>query len=221
MRVIYSTTLLASPQLALGRVGPFELGGPNGEAIVDEFNFFRADFATLYARGRKARQFTFKVTALFNSEAGALYFLATHEDVLPQQADLILVDEDDTRQLVMEDAVVSVQFGRVRGASVEVTYLFRGARFTSEDVIEDLEEDTDRMKVGTQPITIEDESAAVVFANPFASTPRSVGAIIEAPTGEPAVAVVGVRDVSLAGFTVVFAAAVPAADYVLRWKATL
>jgi len=221
VRVLYSTTLLASPSLALGRVGPFELTGPSGECIVDEFSFMRADFATLYARGRKPKQFSFKVTALFASEAALLYFLATHEDILPKQADLTLIDDDAAVALVMADAVVNVQVSQVRGVACEVTYNFRGSRFTSEDVPEDLEEDTDRMKVGVANLAEGDESKAIVFDNPFASAPRGIVVTLIKPIGGDGFRVDLEDDITEAGFTVKLGAAVPASGYKLSWTAIL
>lgn len=131
MLISYDGDLIASPSLAHGRVGPFEISGPNGEAIIDEFTAFRASVATLYGRGRKARQFSFKVNAFFNTEAELLTFQTTHEDDLELQADLVITDDAETVTLTMADAVVSVQMGRVRGVNLEVTYTFRGAKFVA------------------------------------------------------------------------------------------
>lgn len=220
MRIIASNTLLASDTLAVGRVGPVDMAF-NGEAVVDSAQLFRASSAVVYGRSDGPVEFSFRVRALFSTHAKAVRFCALHREVIPVECELHVEDTDEGIYLSMLQAVRSVRFGPVIGCSVDVFYTFRGAKFESEDLPEDLEENTDIMKVGTSALSADDESKAVTFDNPFASVPRSVDAIIEAPSGQSPVAVVGVRDVTESGFTAVFAAMIPAANFTLRWKATL
>jgi hypothetical protein len=220
VRIIASNTLLASDSLAAGRVGPVDMAF-NGEAVVDSSQLFRAASAVVFGRGDGPVEFSFRVRALFGTHAKAVRFCALHREIIPVECELHVEDTDEGIYLSMAQAVRSVRFGPVVGCSVDVFYTFRGAKFESEDLPEDLEENTDIMKVGTANLSEGDESKAVTFENPFASIPRSVDAVVERPSGQPPIGVAGVADVTEAGFTVLFLGIVPAANYKLRWKATL
>lgn len=220
MRITYSNTTLASPSLAIGRVGPLGLSW-NGEPIIDVADFFRAALATVYGRGDGPEEFSFSVWAHFTTEAQVLNFCALHRTVLPVQADLTLIDDAATVALVMADAIRQVTIGQVIGLSVQVGYRFIGSGFTSEAIPEDLEENTDRMKVGKETLTINAEEVTVTFASPFASEPRYVNLNIERPTGQVPVAVVGYRDVTAASFIAILSYPLPTGTYFGRWQAVL
>jgi hypothetical protein len=217
---VYSSTLLASPNLATGRVGPSGIS-LNGETIFDDAAFFRADFATLFGRGRGPRTFEFTVLAIFSSESDAITFAATHEDGLPVQADLVLTDDADTLSLRMADAISQASIGRIIGVSVEVHYRFTGARFIQESPADIPDPTTDSMKVGQQNISAADESAVVTFPAAFGAAPTYVNLIVEEPVAAAPVSVVGLENVTAAGFTAKFSAAVPGSGYKARWQAIL
>lgn len=221
MLITYANVLLASHQLALGRVGPFELTGPAGEPIVDEYNLFRADYATLFARGRRAKQFGFKVTAFFKTEAEVLAFIALHEDTLPTQGDLILFDDSESVALLAEDAIVTVRIERVAGVSVVVTYSFRLAQFTSEDVVP-VPGGEASVKAAELELEVDDESKAVTFEAPFITKPRFVQGVISAPDGGVAIQAIPRESTrATTGVTFDFTAKIPAAGYVLLVTAIL
>lgn len=74
-------------------------------------------------------------------------------------------------------------------------------------------------KSGVETPAAADEEIVVVFAEAFADEPTYVNLVLEVPTGQPAVGVVCVKDVSETGFTAVLGAALPAIGYKGRWKA--
>ncbi|MDD2763488.1 MAG: hypothetical protein PHE83_05880 [Opitutaceae bacterium] len=219
MRITYSTTLICSDQVALGRLGAG--ASWQGQPIIDAAQFFRAAVATVYGRGDGPEEFSLRVWALFATVAAALHFCGTHRASLPVQADLILVDEGGTIQLRMADAVRSVRIVERRGLAVLVDYNFTGSKFASEDVSAE-PDPTDLMKVGILDLTGGDESKAVVFDVPFASSPRAVHVTVLAPAGGFVIgAGVDESTRTTAGFTARFGAAIPATGYKLSWTAIL
>lgn len=74
-------------------------------------------------------------------------------------------------------------------------------------------------KVGVETPAADAEEIVVVFAAAFDDPPSYVNMVLEVPTGQPAVSVVCVKDVSETGFTAVLGAALPAIGYKGRWKA--
>ena len=216
-----NTTICTDESLAIGRNGPLGMSF-NGSPIVDVADFFRAALTTVYGRGDGPEEFSFGVWARFSTEAQALNFSMLHRTVIPVQADLTVMDTARTVALVMANAVRRITIAQVVGVAVFVQYTFIGAGFTSEDIPEDLEEDTDRMKVGSEALSADDETKAVLFASPFASTPRSVQPVVSAPSG--GMKITCDLDESLytaAGFTVRFSYPIPGAGYKLRWTAIL
>lgn len=219
MRILHSTTVIASDNLAVGRV-PSGLVW-NGAPIIDTFSFFRDALATVYGRGDGAQSLSFVVWAFFTTEAECVTFCCTHRDALPLQADLLLTDEAATYALRMAGAVRSVQIGVRIGLAVPVQYSFTGRQFLSEDVPETDPEDIDLTKYGTATPAADDESIAIVFGTPFGATPRFFDLKLIPPGGSPPIIIAGYADVSAAGFTALLAAALPAGGYSAVWKAEL
>lgn len=220
MRAYLSNTLIASPNIADGCVGPAGLSW-NGAPILDVAQIFRAPFATVFGRGDGPEEFAFSSTWNFSTTGEALIFCSSHRTTLPVQADLTLVDDDGVTSVVMRGAVRDVRIGSVRGTSVQVDYKFTGSKFDLLEDVPEFSEDPDHMKVDVVDLNADDESVAIVFATPFGDVPRKPDLIIEAPFGQPAIGVVGVRDVTAAGFTAVFSAALPSSGYKGRWSAIL
>jgi hypothetical protein len=218
--ITYSTTLLASSNLALRRVGPAGITC-NGEPVTQIEQLFRADFATVFGRGDGPVTFGFAVEVDFDTEAELLAFLLTHRETLPVQAALTLVDVAATVAFVMADAVRRVAFSSVKGNSVLVEYSFTGARFASE-AVPAAPTDTDTVKAIDHALTISTVSQAIVYALPFASSPRGIVLTLSAPDGGTMFGF-QIREStrSATGFTVDFDAAVPASGYKLTGLAVL
>lgn len=221
MLITFSSTTLASSNLALRRVGPRDITA-NGDPVFDLVQFYSAVLPTLFPRGDGPVTFGFSVLADFDSEADLLAFIATHRSALPIQAALTLIDDAATVAYVMSDAIRKVSFGAMVGASVRVEYLFTGSCFTGEAVPGLTDPTVDVMKVGSVALSIADESTAVVFAAAFASAPRSVQCSVCPPGGGQIIASVpDDSTISTTGFTARFAAPIPATGYKLRWCAIL
>lgn len=79
---------------------------------------------------------------------------------------------------------------------------------------------TDHMKSNTIDLAAGEENKTVNFATPFPSAPTHVGVTIQTPEdGELVSATVRAESISLTGFTVQFAAPIPAAGYKLSYLA--
>ncbi len=219
MRILYSTTVIADDNLAVGRVASGLTW--NSEPVVDAFNFFRDALATVYGRGDGPMVLAFEAWHSFESEAAAMLFCATWREQLPLQADLLLTDASATYAIRMASAVRSVQIARRIGLAVLVQYKFQGRQFLSEDVPDTDPEDDDVTKKGTASPAQNDESVVIEFSTPFGGTPTWFDLKLVAPGGSPAIAVVGYSAVSAAGFTAILAAALPADGYTAYWKAEL
>lgn len=219
-RTIYSNTHIASPLLAAGRVGPFDMS-LNGQPVLDVFHYFGAANATVLEHGDGPVELEYSVTRLFSSEADMLLFVATHREALPRQADHIIIDDDEARALVLEDAVRSVTFSQLRGASCLVRYKFTGSRMVSDDV-PDEPVDTDFVKAINQALTAASAEQAIVFDVPFASAPRGISLQLSAPDGGTMIGwQIRESTRTAAGFTVDFDNLVPAVGYKLTGIAVL
>lgn len=79
----------------------------------------------------------------------------------------------------------------------------------------------DTEKIGVESLSVDDESVIVAFDSDFASSPRYLDMVLEIPSGQPPVAVVGINDITVSGFTALLSAALPASGYSARWIAKL
>lgn len=219
-KVYFSTTLIASSDPALLRMGPSGMS-VNGSPIVQVEQLFKADRATVYGRGDGPVEISFSVDVKFFTEAQVAAFIGTHRESLPVQSELVLTDDLETASLVMADAVRAVNFPRILGTSVTVEYKFTGSRFTSEDV-PTFPTDTDYVKAINQALTNGAVEQAIAFDAAFVSAPRGISLQLSAPDGG---AMFGwqIRESTrtAAGFTVDFDAAVPAVGYKLTGIAVL
>lgn len=221
MRVLYSTVLLASENLALGRVG---FGATwNGEPIIDPVAYFRAANTTVFGRGDGPETFGFRVWRFFASEAAALLFCGTHRSTLPVQADLVLVNESETIAMRMADAVRAVQVLQRTEVAVLLEYKFTGSLFQSDDVPEDSTvPSADTVKTGYVALSANDETATIAFDVAFGAAPKFVCCQICPPTGSGGFDAWPIDDtIASTGFTAKFGGLVPGAGYKLRWTAIL
>jgi hypothetical protein len=215
----YGSSIIASDSLAVGRV---PVGARyQGQTLLDAWQAFRADYSIVYGRGRGPREYSVTVQRFFSSEAAALQFFLTHEDTLPLQGDLTYVDSVAASALTMADAVCSVRMGQLVGTCVFCDYNFTGARFESDDV-PSAPTDTDTVKAINEVLTASITSKAIAFDVPFAAAPRGIGLTISAPDAGATVEF-QIRESSrtASGFTVDFAAAIPASGYKLTGFALL
>jgi hypothetical protein len=219
VRILYSTTVIADDNLAVGRVASGLTW--NGEPLIDVVNFFRDTLATVIGRGDGAQTLAFELWYQCASEAEAVTFFVKHRDTLPLQADLLLTDAAATYALRMASAVRSVQMVRRIGLAVLLQYKFTGRQFLSEDVPDTDPEDEDLTKYGTATPAEGDESIVVAFATDFGAPPRFFDLKLVAPGGQPPIIISGYSVPTASGFTVYLAAALPAGGYVGYWKAEL
>ena len=220
MRITYSDTLISSDDLTLGRVGSGSSW--NGQPILDVVAFFRAAQSNVYGRHDGPEEFTQRVWRTFDTQAQVLTFCATHRATLPLQADLTIVDDDETAALVMADAVREVRISRVIGLAVLVDYKWTGSGFASGDVPGDIPTDDSAVKTGYVSLSASDESKDIAFDIPFGATPKFADAVICPPPGNGGFEAWPVEGtLTASGFTAGFAAAVPGSGYVLRWIAAL
>lgn len=219
MRILYSTTVIADDNLAVGRIASNLTW--NSEPIIDAFSFFRDTLGTVYGRSDGPLVLSFEGWHFFDTEAEAVSFASTWRDQLPLQADLLLTDTAATYALRMASAVRSVNVSRRIGLAVPVQYKFTGRQFLSEDVPDTDPEDVDVTKYGTATPASGDESIPIVFGTPFGGTPRFFDLKLIAPGGQPPVFVVGWSGVSATGMTAILSAALPAGGYSAPWKAEL
>ncbi len=219
MRILFSTTVIADDNLAVGRVASGLTW--ESEPVVDVFSFFRDPLATVYGRSAGPLVLAFSGWHFFNTEKEAVIFCCTWKQQLPLQADLLLTDEAETFALRMANAVGSVNIGQRIGLAVPVQYKFTGRQFVSEDVPDTDPEDEDMTKRGTAAPAQDDESVAIVFDTPFGGSPSWFDLKLVPPGGSPPIAVVGYSGISAAGFTAILSAALPADGYTAYWKAEL
>lgn len=216
MRVLYSSTWLASGGLQ-GTSG----ANWNGQQVNDEAQFFRAAASTFYARGNRSTKFGFGVNTGFNTEADAIAFAALQINGLPQQADLTVSDELGRIAVVLSSAVLDSVTPKVDGINVFTRYEFSGGVWASTDVPPNPSED--RVKVGQQALSINDESAAVIFATPFAAVPTTVNCWCVPPNSSATVFFiqsVALKDsISATGFTAKIGFPIPDAGWYLQWEA--
>jgi len=219
--ITYSSTTLASSNLALGRVGPSGLTF-TGTPLVDVAQFFRAANATVYGRGDGPEECAFSVlVGPFASEADALNFAALHRSSLPLTGTLTIVDDLGVTAVQLANAVREVRVGQIIGVSVRLDYKFTGSVFTSTSVPV-YPTDTDLVKAINQALTSGTTSQAIAYDVAFSSSPRGITLQLSAPDGG---LMFGwqIRESSRtpAGFTVDFDAAVPATGYKLTGIALL
>lgn len=192
-----------------------------GATLVDAFQLFRGDYATIFGRGRGPREYAITVRRLFTTVAAAKAFFLTHEDTLPVQDDLTYVDDVVGVAYVMADAVCQARMVQHLGVLVVIEYTFTGARFVSDDV-PGAPTDSDTVKAINQALTIGTVEQAIAFDVAFASAPRGITLQLSAPDGG---AMFGwqIRESTrtAAGFTVDFDQGVPAAGYKLTGIAVL
>lgn len=220
MRITYSDTLISSDDLTLGRVGSGSSW--NGQPILDVVAFFRAAQSTVYGRHDGPEEFTQRVWRTFDTRAEALIFCGTHRSTLPLQADLTIVNDDESAALVMADAVREVRISRLVGLAVLVDYKWTGAGFSSGDVPGETVTDDDTVKTGYVALSVNDETKAVTFSPSFGATPKFVGVQICPPTGEGGFDAWPLEDtITPDGFTAKFGGLVPTTGYKLRWAAIL
>jgi hypothetical protein len=219
-------TLLCSPNVALGRVGPWGLT-LNGEQLVDAVPFFRADVLQVFARGGFGVTLQFGVARMFSSVRAAEAFYLTHSGAIPLEGILTLVcgEGGDTQTVYLEGAVVqSVAQSPHRGTIVDVQYTIRGGKFIG-DVPDDLpgevepEEEFIVMRRGKVSIAAAATEVEVTFSAPLSAIPI-VTAIVSRPTGSGAIGC-AVREDSITtdGFTVDLDAAAPDGTYKLHYTA--
>jgi hypothetical protein len=226
VEITLGNTLLASPNLALGRVGPWGLA-LNGEQLVDAVPFFRADVLQVFARGGFGVTLQFSVTHLFASQRAASAFYLQHAGAIPLEGILSLVvgEGDDTETVYLKDAVVqSIAQPPGRGVAVDVQYTIRGGKFTS-DVPADLPGEHDDaegfivMRRGKVSIDAEATSVEVTFSAPLSAVPI-VTANVSRPSGSPAIGCAIREDsISTDGFVVDLDAATPDDTYRLHYTA--
>ncbi len=131
LEITYDGVLLASPDPALGRIGPSGIQ-LNGQQVVDEVALFRAVEGSFYGRKGQTTELKFRVTAQFASLRLAQEFVFTHQGDLSENGDLAIKcgPTGDTSTATLADAAyASVSIVQVIGLSVVVEYTFRGGLF--------------------------------------------------------------------------------------------
>lgn len=228
MEITIATTLLASPDLALGRVGPAGLA-VNGQQILDDADFFRAAAPTFFVRGTEGVTLQFSVTRLFSSVRAAEAFILLHFNSTPLEGLLTCTcgDAGDTQTVYLRDAKVqTVQLPGYRGTSVGVQYTIRGAEFTSDVPPEEIPGEPDDgegefivLRRGKIAIDAAAESVDVVFSSPLSSVPV-VTATVSRPAGSPKVGCTLDEDsVTITGFSVELDAPTPDGTFKLHYIA--
>jgi len=218
----YGSSILASDSLAVGRV---PVGARyQGETFIDAWLPFRADYSTVYGKGRGPREYSVTVQRFFSTIAAAKAFALSHEDTLPVQDDLTWADDTAGVAYTMADAVCSARIVQQIGVSIIVEYTFTGGRFESDDVPGSLEE-TDTLKTYEYALAINDEAKAVVFTTPFATTPKFVRGEITGPASTDAGVAIDAKPINSTrtaeGVTFEFTQKIPATGYSLLVLASL
>jgi hypothetical protein len=218
----FASNVLASGNLALGRVGPFDMS-VNGQQVVDEVEFFRALRKAFYGRGLRSVEFGFSVQRFFASLARAEAFFFTGYNDLPDEGDLVLgcgEGDADAQNVGIVGAVLdSCDATRLQGTVVVVRYRFRGGRFTT-DVSPGPEPDEDVIRRGTVNIADAATSKAVVFSSVMSGVPVVACNLVMPTTGGDAIFATIIEDtVTTAGFTVAFSGPVPSGSYKLNYIA--
>jgi len=131
LETTYDGVLLASPDPALGRIGPFGIT-LNGQQVVDEQALFRAVQSSFLGRGGQATEFKFRVNAQFSTLRQAFEFMFTHQSDLSANGDLTITTgpTGDTSTVKLANAAyASVAIVEVKGISIVLEYTFRGGLF--------------------------------------------------------------------------------------------
>ena len=226
MRITIESTLLASSDPAVGRVGPSGLT-LNGRQIVDDAEFYQAAAATVFARDNLGTVLQFSVQCLFSTIKAAERFALLHAGEVPRSGVVTAVcgESGDTLDAYLEGAAVEgVSILEVRGTAVRVQYTIRGGVWTS-DVPDDLPGESDEtedfiiMRRGQVTIGNGDDEVDVTFSAPLGALP-SISFNVAVPTGGVAIGGTLLQDtITTNGFTVRLDAATPNGDYVLHYQA--
>ena len=218
MLIYFANTFLCSADLAQGRVGPVGLA-INGQQANDPAGFIAADAETYFPRTRSTAV-AFRVNRFLGTYAAAQRAASLLFAQLPKQGDLQLFDDAGNGLSKLPDAVVASVNAVQIDSSFGLEFQFLGGVFETEDV--DIPDESDLVKAGTVNLSEGDESKAIAFDTPFASTPRGVTASLLRPSGGGSFTV-DVDDSTLdeTGFTVRFGAAVPGPNYKVSYIAVL
>lgn len=181
MAIIYSNTTLCSHSLAVGRIGPSAFA-VNGRQVNDVVAYLRAAAVTVFPRGGRAHEVSFRVHGVFSTIAAAQQYAALHFGQLPPQGDLIETDDADNPLWSLPDACIAgLRTGR-DGLGVYLEYAFTGGAFESEDITLP-DGDSDLVKAKIVALVAGEVSKAVAYDAPFATPPRFVQGQISAPDG--------------------------------------
>lgn len=227
MRISIESTVLADPDISVGKLGPSGLT-VNGQQIVDEAQFFRAAAPVFYARGTLGVVLQFTVHRIFATLAAAEAFALMHFNATPLEGLVTCVcgETGATQTVYLNDAVVeAVQLPSSRGLVVAVQYTIKGGAFTSDVPPEDIPGDPDNgeefvvLRRGKVAIGAGVSSVVVTFSAPLAVV-TSVQCTISRPAGSPAIdAFVREDSITVNGFTVDLSAETPDTTYRLHYLA--
>lgn len=225
MRAIYASQTLASSNLALGRVGPFDMS-INGQQVVDEVEFFRALRKAYIERGLRSVDFGFAVRRFFSSLARAQAFFFTGYNDLPDAGDLVMVcgegDADELNVGLAGAVLNSCDCPSISGVCVTVRYRFSGGHFTT-DVSPGPEPDEAMIRRGNVDVADGATSVAVVFDTPMTGVPIVPGTVLMMPTaGGDVIYAAPIEDtISALGVTYQLAGPVTGSGYKLPFVAYL
>jgi len=225
VRAIYASNVLASSNLGLGRVGPFDMS-VNGQQVVDEVEYFRALRKAYIERGLRSVEFGFAVRRFFPTVARAEAFFFTGYNDLPDAGDLVLVcgeGEADELNVGLADAVLdSCDCPRIEGVCVTVRYRFRGGQFTT-DISPGPEPDEAVIRRGNIAVADGATTVAVVFDTLMAGVPIVPGTVLMMPTtGGDVIFAAPIEDtISATGVTYQLSGPVAGTGYKLPYIADL
>lgn len=212
MAIIYSNTTLCSHSLAVGRIGPSAFT-VNGRQVNDVVAYLRAPAVTVFPRGGRSHEVSFRVYGSFSTIIAAQQYAALHFGQLPPQGDLIETDDADNPLWTLPDACIAgLRTGR-NGLGVYLEYAFTGGAFESEDInLPDGE--SDLVKAKRVALTSGEIQKAFTWDSPFATTPRGVfpGLIIPDDGGSFGI-VIPKTSLTAEGGIMKFDAAVPGDGY--------
>ena len=179
MRITYGDVLLASDNLAKGRVGPVGLS-VNGQQIVEQVPLYAIAAAGIFPRGGGSEAVSFAVRRFFATEALAMRFLLLHRADLAASGDLIL--EQDDQVIALEGAAfLNVTREEWRGSALLIRYSFVGAAW-STDIPPAPDPDESMIRRGLVDVASGATTVAVVFDTPLPTTPVVQGTVLQMPT---------------------------------------
>ncbi len=212
MSIIYSNTTLCSHSLAVGRIGPSAFT-VNGRQVNDVVAFVRAAAVTVFPRGARSHEVTFRVHGLFSTIAAAQQYAALHFGQLPQQGDLIEADDAGNPLWSLPDACIAGLRGGRDGLGVYLEYAFTGGAFESEDITLP-DGDSDLVKAKRIALNAGEVEKAFAWDAPFANAPRGIFPTLISPTGGGVFGIIVDKDSLTAGGGLLkFDAEVPGAGY--------